>query len=127
MKNLIIALSLFFALGANAQAKKAKATITPVKTTTATTVAAAPKLTGEAAAKKNIQDLTAFVTLTPEKQASLTELFKTKQRMMTDAGDSAERKQVVSEIIGRKLEATLDSETFAKVKGNNTLYQSLVK
>ncbi|MGK4567135.1 hypothetical protein [Flavobacterium sp. 3HN19-14] len=124
MKNLIIALSLFFALGANAQAKKAKATAAPAKAIPATV---APKLTGEAAAKKNIQDLAAFVTLTPEKQASLTELFVTKQRMMTEAGASAERKEVVSEIIGRKLEATLDGETFAKVKANTTLYQSLIR
>lgn len=126
MKNLIIALSLFFALGANAQAKKAKATVTPVKTS-APAVVAAPKLSNEAAAKKNIQDLTAFVTLKPETQASLTELFKTKQRMMTDAGASEERKQIVSEIISRKLEATLEADTFAKVKANTALYQSLIK
>ncbi|MDI1257283.1 MAG: hypothetical protein PSV16_14410 [Flavobacterium sp.] len=124
MKNLIIALSLFFALGANAQAKKA--IVTPVKTP-APAVVAAPKLSNEAAAKKNIQDLTAFVTLKTETQASLTELFKTKQRMMTEAGDSAERKQIVSEIISRKLEATLEADTFAKVKANTTLYQSLIK
>src|SRR6187402_334114 len=125
MKNLIIALSLFFALGANAQAKKAKASVAPAKTITAP-VATAPKLSNEEAAKKNIQDLTAFVTLTPEKQASLTELFKTKQRMMTEAG-TAERKQIVSEIISRKLEATLDGDTFTKVNSNTALYQSLIK
>ena len=125
MKNLIIALSLFFALGANAQAKKAKATVVPAKTIS--TPAVAPKLSNEAAAKKNIQDLNAFVTLTPEKQASLTELFVTKQRMMTDAGDSADRKKIVSEIIERKLEATLDGPTFTKVKANTALYQSLIK
>ncbi|OYU81628.1 MAG: hypothetical protein CFE23_03920 [Flavobacterium sp. BFFFF1] len=121
MKNLIIAFSLLFAVGVSAQSKT---TIIPNSAAGKTTVAA-PKSNVEKA-KQNTADLNAFTPLSTEKQAIFTELFTTKYRMMTDAGDSAERKQIVSGIIAKKLEATLDGPTFEKVKNNTALFQKLI-
>ncbi|AWA28734.1 hypothetical protein HYN48_00755 [Flavobacterium magnum] len=122
MKNLIIALSLFFAVGASAQAKKP---LTSAKVPSKATVAAAPTMTNLEKAKKNTAELNAFTPLSMERQAVFTELFTTKYKMMADAGDSADRKQIVSQIIARKLEASLDGETFEKVKSNEALFKSL--
>ena len=123
MKNLILALSLVFALGANAQTKKT----VPVKAPK--TVVAAPKvkISDEDAAKKNLADLNSFTTLTPEKQAVFLELFNTKFRMLHKNGElTPERKTYVSQVISRKIEGSLDAQTFEKVKANTTLYQSLI-
>lgn len=116
MKNLIIALSLFFALGANAQTKKAA-----VKKQVVT-----EKVSNEAAAQKNITALAAFTPLKPEMQNMLLELFTTKFRMLNDGTEvTLERKNYVSEVVTRKLEATLDAATFEKIKANKALFQSL--
>jgi len=122
MKNLIIALSLFFALGANAQAKKTA----PAKPAAAKPVVAS-RIPNDEAAKKNVADLSNFITLTDERKAVFQELFTTKYRMLLNNGElSAERKVYVSQIIERKIEASLDAETFQKVKANTVLFQSLI-
>ena len=53
-------------------------------------------------------------------------LFKTKFNMLDEAGSTIERRQIVNQIIERKLESTLDGATFEKVKSNATLFKSLV-
>lgn len=118
MKNLIIALSFFFALGVNAQTKKS--TKAPV-----TTEVAREKINNELAAAKNVTDLSAFVTLDSQKQAMMQELFTTKFRMIEKDFSSENRKEVARIITG-KLEASLDSDTFEKIKANTKLFQSLV-
>ncbi|AWI24537.1 hypothetical protein [Flavobacterium pallidum] len=122
MKNLIIAFSLFFAVGASAQAKKQ---LTPAKATPKAAVVAAPKLTNLEKAQKNVADLNAFIPLSAEKQATFTELFTTKYKMLEGAGDSADRKQIISYQIARKIEASIDAESFEKIKSNETLFQKL--
>jgi hypothetical protein len=122
MKNLITAVCLLFALAANAQTKK----INPTKQTTEAPVLK-EKISNEAAAKKNVTDLNNFTPLTPERQAVFQELFTTKFKMLNDNGDlSSERKAYVSQIIARKIEASLDAPTFEKVKANTTLFSSLI-
>ena len=120
MKNLIIALALFFAIGANAQTQKTTTTKTKTVTTT--------KLSPEMAAKKNVADLVAFTPLNAQTQASLQELFTTKYKMLTEGGElSAERKSILSESIGLKMQSILDANTYEKVKANTKLYDSLIK
>lgn len=46
--------------------------------------------------------------------------------MLDEAGSTIERRQIVNQIIERKLESTLDGATFEKVKSNATLFKSLV-
>lgn len=121
MKNLIIALSVFFALGANAQAKKAVVKKAPV----AVQQAAPAKLTNDDAAQKDVNDLNAFTPIKPGKQADLLGLFKTKRKMLDRVGDSPERKEVIYKSIEAKLEASLDGPTFEKIKANTALFQQL--
>lgn len=122
MKNLILAVSLFFVLGASAQSKKPTS-----KTAVASKTVATVKVSNEVAAAKNLADLNAFTPLQPEMKAMMLELFTTKNRMLTESGElSAERKATVSQIISAKLEATLEPAVFAKVKSNVSLYKSLI-
>ena len=127
MKNLIIALSLFFVVGANAQAKKViTKQVVAKKEIVKTEVAKAP-MTNEEAAKKNLTDLNAFTPLKPEMQSVMLELFTTKHRMLTESGAlSAERKAIIAQTVSRKMEGTLEGSTFEKIKSNNALYQSLI-
>lgn len=123
MKNLIIALSLFFALGANAQTKK----VAPAKPAATATPIVKTRPANDEAAKKNVEDLSKVITLTDERKAVFQELFTTKYRMLYNNGElSAERKAYVSQIIEKKIEASLDAESFQKVKANTALFQSLV-
>jgi hypothetical protein len=118
MKNLFIALALFFAVGATAQAQK----------TQTKTVVAPVKMTPEMAAQKNIADLVAFTPLNAQTQASLLELFTTKYKLLTENGElSSERKAGVYQSIDLKMQSILDVNTYQKVKANTKLYDSLIK
>jgi hypothetical protein len=77
------------------------------------------------AVQKNISDLSSVITVSPEMKSILTGLFLTKFRMLS-SNPSAENKKYVSEIIERKLEATLDGPSFKKIRENETLFKSLV-
>ncbi len=126
MKNLIIALSLLFAVGATAQVKKAAPKAKPVA---AKTVAPAP-MSDEARVQKNLKDLNAATPLTDDQKEMFKGLFVRKYEMYhTEAGGqelSAERKAIVAKIIERKLEASLDGNSFAAIKANNVLFSSLI-
>lgn len=120
MKNLIVALSLFFVIGAVAQTKKPLKT--PIKKIE---VQKAPE-TPEIGALKNISDLEQFMPLKPEMREMLQQLFQTKYYMLKDAGDSAERKSIVAQSITAKLQSTVDNATFNKIKANKVLFESLI-
>lgn len=123
MKKFILAITiLVFSINSNAQVKKAVVT----KSATSTTTVNANKATNEVKAQKNVADLKAFTPLTDEMSSILLGLFKTKFNMLDEAGSTIERRQVVNQIIERKLESTLDGATFEKVKSNATLFKSLV-
>jgi UDP-N-acetylglucosamine 2-epimerase len=122
MKNLIVALGLFFGLAGTAQIKK----VVQNKLTAQNQVVA-PTTANVVAAQKNVADLNAFTPLKPEMKAVLLELFTTKYRMLNDSGSlSEESKTVVAQTIEHKLEATLDGATYEKVKSNAKLFKSLV-
>lgn len=122
MKNLIVALGLFFGLAGTAQIKK----VVQNKPTAQNQVVAETASYTEVA-KKNVADLNAFTPLKPEMKAVLLELFTTKYKMLNDSGSlSNERKIIIAQTIERKLEATLDGATFQKVKANTKLLSSLV-
>jgi hypothetical protein len=118
MKKLIVAgiLVVSFSLSATAQSKKVNTT--PVKSEMTL-------MTPEFAAQKNVTDLTAFVSVNPEMKAILLELFSTKYRMFS-SDSSEQNKSFVSQVISKKLEATLDAATYKKVRENETLFQSLI-
>ena len=73
MKNLIVALGLFFGLAGTAQIKK----VVQNKPTAQNQVVA-PTTANVIAAQKNVADLNAFTPLKPEMKAVLLELFTTK-------------------------------------------------
>jgi hypothetical protein len=121
MKNLIVALSLLLGVTVSAQIKKQqapKAVVSSIKST-----ASNP----EEAGTKDIISLESFVALTAEKRAMLQELFTTKHRMYNDiGGQSIERDKMVAESIASKLESSLDSPTYDKIKRNKALFTKLV-
>lgn len=121
MKNLIIAASVFFAIGATAQTKK------PVQAqqTLKTEVVSPVKLSPEEAGKKDAANLAAFITVSPEMLVRLEHLFKTKHKMLANEL-TAERKQIVAQTIEKKLESSLPGPDFEKLKGNTKLYQTLI-
>jgi hypothetical protein len=124
MKNFILAISIIvFSLNSNAQVKKAVVT----KSSTSATIVNDNKAVNEVKAQKNIADLKSFTPLTDEMSSILLGLFKTKFKMLDEAGSTIERRQVVNQIIERKLEATLDGATFEKIKSNAPLFKSLVE
>jgi len=126
MKNLIIALSLFFAVGVNAQAKKR--TVKTVTKTPVKEVVVNAKLSNEEMAKKNVADLAAFTPLTEQRKADFLGLFTTKYKMLNENGAlSEERKQIIYTTIERKLEGSLDGAAFEKLKANTVLFKSLTR
>lgn len=119
MKKLLVAVAFFAVAGASAQTKAAQ----PKAVTTQSAVAVSAH---DAKAQKNVDDLAALVTLTPQQKSDMKQLFITKFRMLTENGElSSERKEYISTVIGRKLQASFDADTFAKIKANTALFQSL--
>ena len=122
MKNIFVALALFFALGASAQVKK-----TPVKQTSAKK-AQAKELTTLEAAQKDYEALTAFVTVDESAKANLVKLFESKHRdLRSSATLSEERQTILLSYVTARLEEFLGAEKFAKVKGNTALFSKLTK
>ena len=116
MKNIIVALALFFALGASAQS-------TPAKNTAATKT-----ISAEAAAEKDLKDLVAFVNIDEQLRPDVLKLFITKHREI-DANKnelSPERKAYFIEYLSARLEGFIGAADFAKVKANTVLYNQLV-
>ena len=122
MKNLIVALGLFFGLAGTAQIKRVVQNNPTVKKEVV-----ASTLSNVDAAKKNVADFSAFTVLKPEMKAILLELFTTKYRMLYESGSlSEERKTIIAQTIDHKLQATLDGATYEKVKSNAALFKSLI-
>ena len=122
MKNLIIAVSLFFAICSSAQAVKKAPQKVKYQAGTAKWTPSSPEEGG----LSNIISLEQFIPLKPEMKAMLQELFTTKYRMLSEVGDSAERKSIVSQAIAEKLQSTVDPQTFEKIKSNKALYTTLI-
>lgn len=118
MKNILVTLVLFFALGATAQVKSTTVKETP-----------AQEVTAIEAAQKDFQALNAFVAIENEStKENLVKLFETKHRGLKDiASLSEERKTVFAAYISGRLEMFLGAENFAKVKANTTLFSKLTK
>lgn len=117
MKNIFVALTLFFALGASAQVKKTTVKETPVK-----------EVTAIEAGQKDFDALNAFISVKESAKANLVKLFETKHReMKTVATLSEERKTILSQYIAGRLEMLLGAEDYAKVKGNTALFTKLTK
>ncbi len=122
MKKIIFTLSILMSIGSSAQMKK----VTVQKTGTASEVTTTA-VSNEMAAKLNMNALTKFVTISPEMQSQLLELFTTKYRMLAEVANSDERKKYIADIIAAKLEGSLDGNLLSKIKSNTSLYQSLLQ
>ena len=118
MKNIFVALALFFALGASAQVKKTTVKETPVK-----------EVSAHEAAQKDFEALNAFVTVKEESaKLNLIKTFETKHReMKTIATLSEERKSTLSQYVDGRLKMHLGDEDYEKVKANATLFSRLTK
>lgn len=115
MKNIFVALALFFALGASAQVKKP-----------AVKPAVAKEVTALEAAQKDFDALNAFVSVKESSKANLVKLFETKHReLKTVSTLSEDRKKAFSEYNAGRLEMLLGAEDFAKVKANTALFTRL--
>ena len=123
MKNIFVALALFFALGASAQVKK-----TPVKATPAKAVPE-KELTTLEAAQKDFEALNAVVSVTDEPtKANIIKTFETKHISLANkASLSQDRKDALSGFITSRLEELLGTEGFAKLKANGKLFAKLTK
>jgi len=123
MKNLILALSLFFALGASAQSKSNK-TANPTPATTQTTDSRASI---KDFAQKNLDQLIAFTPVNAETKEALRELFVSKYNLLKEIeGLPAERKNVVTQSMEYRLSLLLDPAAFERLKTNKELYNSLI-
>jgi len=117
MKKLLIALAMFAVAGASAQTKMAQPKAIAEEASTSKY---------EAQAQKNVDELTAVVPLKAEQKADMKRLFINKYRMLNESGElSAERKEYIAQMIGKKLEATFDADIFKRIAENKALYQSL--
>lgn len=122
MKNLFLSISFLLTVGVTAQNKKAT-----VQKPLAMAEVQAGVVSNEAASKRNMAALTSFVSISPEIQVQLAELFTTKYRMLSEVSNSDERKKYIADIIAAKLEASLDGNLLSKIKSNAALYQSLLQ
>lgn len=122
MKNLFLSISFLLTVGVTAQNKKAT-----VQKPLAMAEVQAGVVSNEAASKRNMAALTSFVSISPEIQVQLAELFTTKYRMLSEVSNSDERKKYIADIIAAKLEASLDGNLLSKIKSNAVLYQSLLQ
>ncbi|MDR6966950.1 hypothetical protein J2X31_000950 [Flavobacterium arsenatis] len=121
MKNIFVALALFFALGASAQVKK-----TPVKSSPAK-VTPAKELTTLEVAEKDFKALNEVVSITNEStKANLIKTFETKHRELKN-DLSQDRKDAVNQFITARLEELLGTADFAKLKANTKLFNKLTK
>ena len=116
MKNLIVALTLFFALGINAQTKK-----------TATTEVKTVTTTSEATAKKNVMLVNNIIIIDKKTQNSLQQILISKYDVLNNNKNlSPERRSALSESISSQIEAVVGKEAFTKIKRDTTLYKTLI-
>lgn len=122
MKNIFVALALFFALGASAQVKKPVSNTAPAKEMSANEIA-------REAALKDFEALNAVVNITNEAtKANVIKTLETKHREMKNVAElSQERKDAVTNFVTSRLEELLGTEDFAKLKGNSKLFTKLTK
>ena len=118
MKNIFVALALFVAVGMSAQTKKA--------TSKAATEAAAQNLTSDKAAERDMQALTAVITVDEAVKANVNKIFTTKYRTKEDTSLSAERLAALSSYVESQLANYIGDANFAKLKANKKLYNQLV-
>ncbi len=126
MKKIFLVFTILFAFSINCNAQTQKAVVQKNNVNLTQNVVE-EKLSFEAKAQKNIAELSSFLSMTPEMTLTLTQLFTTKFKMLEKVeGLAIERRQYINTIIERKLESTLDSNSFEKIKSNKQLFKNLV-
>lgn len=119
MKKIIIAgiLMLAFGVSVNAQNKKSPAVAEKKEVVS---------MTPEQAAKKDAQAISEFLSLDNTKTVNFESLFRMKHQMMQDKSSTPEARKEMSRIVGLKIEASIDSKLYEKLRSNRALYSQLL-
>ncbi len=118
MKNIFIAITFLFSMGAFAQ----QTNNTP-KAQVASDAYSPSNL-----AKKDFEALNAFVKIEDEsKAANILKILETKHSFKTETNMSDERKAYFTQSLSESLKIYMGEEVFAKVKANTALYNKLTK
>ncbi len=84
------------------------------------------KLTPAEAGKKDGVAISQFLGLDENLTIAFCNLFEMKHEVMLSATETNESKKEMSRIVGLKIEASIDSERFEKLKANTALYNQLL-
>ena len=119
MKKIIIAgfLMLAFSGSATAQNKKSPAVAEKKEVVS---------MTPEQTAKKDAQAISEFLSLDNTKTVNFESLFRMKHQMMQDKSSTPEARKEMSRIVGLKIEASIDSKLYEKLRSNRALYSQLL-
>jgi hypothetical protein len=119
MKKIIIACFLMLAVSVTANAQNKKKTTGDVSKEVV-------KLTPAEAGKKDGVAISQFLGLDENLTIAFCNLFEMKHEVMLSATETNESKKEMSRIVGLKIEASIDSERFEKLKANTALYNQLL-
>ena len=119
MKKIIIACFLMLAVSVTANAQNKKETTADVSKEVV-------KLTPAEAGKKDGVAISQFLGLDENLTIAFCNLFEMKHEVMLSATETNESKKEMSRIVGLKIEASIDSERFEKLKANTALYNQLL-
>jgi hypothetical protein len=119
MKIIIIACFLMLAVSVTANAQNKKKTTGDVSKEVV-------KLTPAEAGKKDGVAISQFLGLDENLTIAFCNLFEMKHEVMLSATETNESKKEMSRIVGLKIEASIDSERFEKLKANTALYNQLL-
>lgn len=119
MKKIIIACFLMLAVSVTANAQNKKKTTGDVSKEVV-------KLTPAEAGKKDGVAISQFLGLDENLTIAFCNLFEMKHEVMLSATETNESKKEMSRIVGLKIEASIDSERFEKLKANTSLYNQLL-
>ena len=119
MKKIIIAgiLMLAFGVSVNAQNKKSPAVAEKKEVVS---------MNPEQAAKKDAQAISEFLGLDNTATVNFQSLFRMKHQTMQDKSTTPETRKEMSRIVGLKIEASIDSKLYEKLRSNRALYSQLL-
>lgn len=110
MKKIVAVITLLLAFTISAQAQDSKKKDAP-----------------ELAAKKEAVEMREFLGLSAGQQDDFSRLLQMKHEVLNDQQATEERKKEMSRIVGLKIEASLDADQLAKLKGNTALWKKLTE
>jgi len=119
MKKIIIAGFMIFAfsISATAQIKKSPAVAEKKEVVS---------MNPEQASKKDAQAISEFLGLDNTETVNFESLFRMKHQIIQDKSSTSESIKEMSRIVGLKIEASMDSKQYEKLRSNRALYSQLL-